>query len=155
MPDVHDPKTRSRNMAAIRGKDTKPEILIRKELHRRGFRYRLHDKKLPGRPDIVLPRYKAVIQVNGCFWHGHDCSLFKVPGTRADFWLDKIESNQQRDQNNSAKLAELGWREATIWECALKGRLKIPLREICQNITVWLNSADPVLNIAERSDQNA
>ena len=141
-------------MAAIRGKDTKPEILIRKELHRRGFRYRLHDKKLPGRPDIVLPRYKAVIQVNGCFWHGHDCSLFKVPGTRTEFWLDKIESNRRRDRDNSVKLEQLGWREATIWECALKGRLRLQLNELCVMIIHWLKSDEPALIISGRDNRN-
>ena len=150
MPDVHDKATRSRNMSAIRGKDTKPEILIRKELHRRGFRFRLHDRRLPGKPDIVLPKYNAVIQVNGCFWHGHDCSLFKVPGTRTDFLLEKIGQNKERDIRNSLALRNAGWREAIVWECALK---KSPasgkLDNLGRKIIEWLLSGEESLAIDE------
>ncbi|CAG0903564.1 unnamed protein product [Cyprideis torosa] len=126
--DVHDKATRSKNMAAIRGKDTKPELVIRKGLHKAGFRYRLHDKKLPGKPDLVFPRYQAVLFINGCFWHLHDCHLFKWPKTRSEFWSDKIKKNVARDQVNIAQLKASGWRVGIIWECSLKGK------------TLWLNN---------------
>lgn len=120
MVDVHTPEVRSRNMRAIRNKDTKPELLIRKALHARGYRYRLGGSGLPGHPDIVLPKYKTVIFINGCFWHGHDCKYFKLPATRTEFWADKIKSNQERDQRSVALLQEQGWSVLTVWECSLK-----------------------------------
>lgn len=120
MVDVHTPEARSRNMRAIRNKDTKPELLIRKALHARGYRYRLGGSGLPGHPDIVLPRYKTVIFINGCFWHGHDCKYFKLPATRTEFWAGKIKSNQVRDQRSASRLLELGWTVLTVWECSLK-----------------------------------
>ncbi len=120
MVDVHTPEARSRNMRAIRNKDTKPELLIRKALHARGYRYRLGGSGLPGHPDIVLPRYKTVIFINGCFWHGHDCKYFKLPATRTEFWAGKIKSNQERDQRSASRLLELGWTVLTVWECSLK-----------------------------------
>ncbi|MBT3791200.1 MAG: DNA mismatch endonuclease Vsr [Alphaproteobacteria bacterium] len=138
MVDVVDKATRSRLMAGIRGKDTKPELVIRKGLHGRGFRYRLHDKRLPGKPDLVLPKYRAVIQVQGCFWHGHDCALFKWPSTRQDFWRQKITGNQARDQRNLAALEKLGWRSLTIWECSLKGPGRLPLDKILTWTADWL-----------------
>lgn len=153
MPDVHSPEARSRNMAAIRGTNTKPEILIRKALFRQGFRYRIHDKKLPGKPDIVLPKYKAVIFVHGCFWHGHNCSLFKVPKTRTDFWLTKIQSNRERDTRNQAALAELGWRIGVVWECSTKGPLKLSIDYIGCLISEWLKSNTERMNIGERSEK--
>lgn len=122
--DVVDKKTRSRMMSGIRSKNTKPEVLIRKALHSRGFRYRINDRKLPGTPDIVLKKYNAVIFIHGCFWHGHDCSLFRVPSTRKMFWLKKIEKNRKRDVIVQKKLHTLSWRVCNIWECALKGRLQ-------------------------------
>ena len=140
MPDVHDRATRSRNMAAIKGKDTKPELIIRKGLHARGFRYRLHDRKLPGRPDLVLPKYHAVIFINGCFWHGHDCALFKWPGTRQEFWKEKIGANVARDEQNYAAIDESGWRQAIIWECALKGPGRIEPDQVMNRIAAWLSS---------------
>ncbi|WP_435607979.1 very short patch repair endonuclease [Pseudomonas knackmussii] len=120
MVDVHTPEARSRNMRAIRSKDTKPELLIRKTLHARGFRYRLGGANLPGRPDIVLPKYKTAIFIHGCFWHGHDCKYFKLPATRTEFWADKIRSNQRRDQHSVSRLLEQGWSVLTVWECSLK-----------------------------------
>ena len=106
MPDVHDEATRSRNMAAIRGADTKPELIIRKGLHRLGLRYRLNVKGLPGKPDLVLARYKAILFVHGCFWHGHDCALFKLPGTRTAFWRNKIHGNAERDAAAEVSMAD-------------------------------------------------
>ena len=118
MVDVLTPEQRRLNMSRIRGKDTKPELMLRHGLHARGLRYRLHRKDLPGRPDMVFPRYRAAILVHGCFWHGHDCPLFKLPATRREFWAAKIEGNQARDARDIAGLAAAGWRVLVVWECA-------------------------------------
>lgn len=121
MADVHDIETRSYNMSRIKGKDTRPELQVRKFLHANGFRYRLHDKKLPGKPDIVMPKYNTIIQVHGCFWHGHEgCKFFVVPKTRTQWWLDKINTNQRKDKENERKLRTLGWDVITVFECELK-----------------------------------
>lgn len=133
--------TRRRIMAAIRSKDTKPELLIRRGLHAMGFRYRLHDKKLPGRPDLVLPKWKAIIFINGCFWHGHeDCHIFKLPKTRSYFWEDKINKNRNRDDQNHKALLAQGWRILDVWECAIQGTNSLPLTLLLQEISVWLKS---------------
>lgn len=119
--DVHNQETRSFNMSQIKGKDTKPEIVVRKYLHSNGFRYRLHSKELPGKPDIVLKKYKKVIQVQGCFWHKHEgCKYFVVPKTRTEWWLKKINRTAKGDLDNNERLTELGWEVITIWECELK-----------------------------------
>lgn len=119
--DVHDKETRSYNMSRIKGKNTKPEELVRKFLFSQGFRYRKNDARLPGTPDIVLPKYKTVIFVNGCFWHGHiNCKYFVVPKTNTEFWLNKIETNRQRDARKISELQSLGWRVIVLWECQLK-----------------------------------
>ncbi len=121
MADVHDPATRSYNMSQIKGKNTKPEVLVRKFLFAQGFRFRLHDKKLPGKPDIVLPKYKTVIFVNGCFWHGHqECKYFVLPKTNTEFWNAKITGNVKKDILNQVKLVEMGWRVIVVWECELR-----------------------------------
>jgi DNA mismatch endonuclease (patch repair protein) len=121
MADVHSKATRSYNMSMIKGKDTKPEMLVRRFLHAHGYRYKLHAKKLPGRPDIVLPQYKTVIFINGCFWHGHkNCKYFVVPKTRTEFWLNKINGNIANDKRKKAALKKLGWKIITLWECQLK-----------------------------------
>lgn len=121
MADVHDQQTRSYNMSRIRGKDTKPELLVRKALFTRGFRYRLHDKKLSGCPDIVLKKYKTAVFINGCFWHGHEgCRYFKVPKTRTDWWVAKINRNREKDLRNSDSLLREGWKVVSLWECELK-----------------------------------
>lgn len=120
MVDVHSPDTRSKNMRAIKSGNTKPELLVRKALHSRGFRYRLGGSGLPGRPDLALPKYKSVIFIHGCFWHGHDCRYFKVPATRTEFWLEKIHSNQKRDRASIEALQALGWNVIVVWECSLK-----------------------------------
>lgn len=117
MADVVDAATRSRMMAGIRAKDTKPEMIVRRALHKAGFRYRLHVKDLPGKPDIVLAKYKTVIFVHGCFWHGHMCSKFKWPKTREEWWRKKIEGNAARDAANIAALKQLNWRTIVVWEC--------------------------------------
>ncbi|KAA5534516.1 DNA mismatch endonuclease Vsr [Taibaiella lutea] len=121
MTDVHDKATRSYNMSRIKGKDTKPEMLVRKFLFSKGFRYRLHDKKLPGKPDIVLAKYKTVIFIHGCFWHGHEgCKYYVVPKTRTEWWLDKIGKNILNDEKAIAALTEKGWKVIIIWGCELK-----------------------------------
>lgn len=121
MADVHSPETRSYNMSRIRGKNTKPEELVRKYLFAQGFRYRKNDARLPGKPDIVLPKYKTVIFVNGCFWHAHEgCRYFVWPKNNAEFWKKKIGGNIERDAKNLRLLTELGWKVIVVWECELK-----------------------------------
>ena len=121
MADVHNQKTRSYNMSQIKAKNTKPEMLVRKFLHAQGFRYKLHDKKLPGKPDLVLPKYKAVIFIHGCFWHGHnDCKYFVVPKTRTEWWLNKINTNKTNDAKAMKALKKDGWKIVNVWECDLK-----------------------------------
>lgn len=125
-------------MAGIRSANTAPERVIRQGLHRLGFRFRLHCRDLPGRPDIVLPRWKAVILAHGCFWHGHDCGLFRWPRTRADFWRSKIEVNRARDARDRKALVDRGWRVLTIWECALKGRLAQGPEAVVAEAAAWI-----------------
>lgn len=121
MADVHEPGVRSYNMSRIKGKDTKPEMLVRKFLFSNGFRYRLYDKKLPGKPDLVLPKYKTAIQIHGCFWHGHKgCKYFVIPKTRTKWWKKKIEGNIERDKIAEKELKSSGWKVIVIWECKLK-----------------------------------
>ncbi len=123
--DVHDKKTRSYNMSRIKGKNTRPEELVRKYLFSQGFRYRKNDKRLPGSPDIVLPKYKTVIFVNGCFWHGHEgCRYFVWPESNKDFWKNKIETNIARDKKKKAALESMGWKVIIIWECELKPKVR-------------------------------
>lgn len=135
-------------MAGIRGRNTKPELAIRSALHRRGFRFRLHGRALSGKPDLVLPKYRAVIFVHGCFWHGHDCHLFKWPKTREEFWRDKIASNAARDRKQVLALREAAWRVAVIRECALKGRTRLPVGMIADRCAAWLESGSAELEIA-------
>ena len=121
MADVHTPEVRSYDMSMIRGKNTKPEIIVRKFLHSKGFRFRLYRKELPGKPDIVLPKYKTVIFVHGCFWHGHkNCKYFVIPKTRTRWWMNKIKGNQETDKRNNRRLIKEGWKIITLWECQLK-----------------------------------
>lgn len=140
MADIVPADVRSRMMAGIRGTNTKPELLLRKGLHARGFRFRLHDPALPGKPDIVLPRYRAVILAHGCFWHGHDCHLFKWPSTQPEFWQTKIGRNREVDARTDAELAQAGWRQGVVWECALKGRTRLPLEDVISACADWLRS---------------
>jgi DNA mismatch endonuclease (patch repair protein) len=121
MSDVHSARVRSYNMSRIKSKNTKPELVVRKLLHSAGFRFRLHAGDLPGKPDIVLRKYETVVFVHGCFWHGHDkCKYFVVPGTRTEWWLQKINRNKELDAINAQKLRDLGWRVVKIYECELK-----------------------------------
>jgi DNA mismatch endonuclease, patch repair protein len=121
MADVHNTATRSYNMSRIKAANTKPELLVRRFLHAKGYRYKLHDKKLPGKPDLVLPKYKTIIFIHGCFWHGHaNCKYYKVPQTRTEWWLNKINRNKANDAKASRALKKEGWKIITIWECRLK-----------------------------------
>ena len=121
MTDVHSPATRSYNMSRISGKNTKPEELVRKYLFSKGFRYRKNDRRLPGKPDIVLPKYKTCVFVNGCFWHGHEgCRYFRWPEDNADFWKTKIMQNRERDEKKHKELLKMGWKVLVVWECELK-----------------------------------
>ncbi len=129
-------------MRAVRAKNTAPELIIRRVLHAAGYRYRLHAKHLPGSPDIALPKHKVAIFVDGCFWHGHGCALFKVPQTRTDFWLQKIEGNKRRDLLKDEQLLAQGWRIFHVWECALRGAEAIELSEILSIFESWLKSGD-------------
>ena len=127
-------------MAGIRGSNTKPELVIRSALHRQGYRFRLHRKDLPGKPDLVFPQHRAVLLVHGCFWHGHGCHLFKWPKTREQFWRNKIASNVERDHRQFAALVSMGWRVATVWECALKGRNRLSIETVTETCAAWLES---------------
>lgn len=148
MTDVHAPEVRRKNMQAIKGRDTKPEIFIRKSLHKLGFRYRVSPSDLTGKPDIYIARYRAVIFVHGCFWHGHGCYLFQWPSTRREFWLGKIHSNVERDERTLNLLREQGYRILVVWECALKGKFKRDPAELIDDIKKWLLSGDDYAELA-------
>ena len=140
MADVLTPEQRRLCMSRIRGTNTNPELLVRRLLFSRGWRYRLHSPKLPGRPDLVLPKVQAVIFVHGCFWHGHQCPLFRWPATNQKFWEQKINSNVAKDQSNQDLLIEKGWRQLTIWECALRGRGRLDPEAFTIRTEEWLMS---------------
>ena len=146
MTDIVDAATRSRMMAGIRGQHTKPELLIRSGLHRMGFRFRLHGSRLPGRPDLVFPRYGAVIEMRGCFWHGHGCPLFRWPATRPAFWQEKIAGNIRRDARNREALLVLGWRIAEVWECQLRGPGRTDPARLLDRLATFLRSSEPALS---------
>jgi DNA mismatch endonuclease, patch repair protein len=155
MVDIVDKHTRSRMMSGIRGKNTKPELFIRSQLHLLGFRFRIHYTKLPGKPDIALPKYRALILVHGCFWHGHDCHLFKWPKSNRRFWRDKIESNIQRDADHRKYYADAGWRTLVVWECALKGAGRMAPEELMYEVRDWVlnNCEDGSLSATRRPPQ--
>lgn len=138
MVDLHTPEQRRHNMQRVRGRDTKPEMLLRRGLHAKGFRYRLHERNLPGRPDLVFPRYGAVVFVHGCFWHGHGCSRFRWPATRREFWERKIEANRARDARAIDALKKAGWRVLVVWECALRGPQRWSHEEIFEEVGTFL-----------------
>lgn len=152
MADIVTPEIRSRMMAGIRGKNTRPEIVIRKEMFRRGFRYRLHARELPGKPDIVFPRFRAAVFVHGCFWHGHDCHLFRLPSTRPDFWEIKIARNQANDGKAINALQSAGWRVATVWECAVKGKQAPGVQNVGDALAQWLESTEANLEIRGKAN---
>lgn len=148
MADITDPKTRSRMMSGIRGKNTKPEIAIRHALHSRGFRYRLHVNDMAGKPDIVLPKWHAVVFVHGCFWHHHaGCTNASIPATRREFWLNKLNENQSRDKRNIEQLIERGWRVAVVWECSVRYMLKANDTVMIEGLSTWLKSGSSSLLI--------
>ena len=147
MADTLTPSKRSEMMSRIRSKDTKPETMVRSGLHRAGFRFRLHARSLPGRPDIVLRKHNAVIQVNGCFWHGHRCHLFRWPGSRETFWREKIEGNRARDRRNVSLLRRSGWKTAIVWECSLKGKTSIGTDAVVERLARWLGNNEPSISI--------
>ena len=146
--DIVTQAVRSRMMAGIKDKNTKPELVVRSELHRMGFRFRLHRKDLPGKPDLVFPKYNAVLFVHGCFWHGHDCHLFKWPKTRTEFWHQKIVGNRTRDQRQLMELQSKGWRTGIIWECAIKGKYKLPIDSVSDRCSAWLLSNNDKLRLS-------
>ena len=151
MVDVVNRKTRSRMMSGIRGKDTKPEMIVRSGLHRDGYRFRLHDRNLPGCPDLVFSCCNAVIFVHGCFWHGHRCHLFKWPSTRSEWLRSKIKGNRKRDRQVLRELRGEGWRVLNIWECALKGPEKLPAGQVIQLASQWLAGKKEFLEISGKT----
>lgn len=149
MVDIVDSATRSRMMSNIKGRNTKPELLIRSLLHAQGFRFRIHRKDLPGKPDIVLPKYKAIIFIHGCFWHGHqNCRLFKLPASRTEFWEAKIYKNQENDWKAKDLLLNSGWRICIIWECVVRRSKKDPVA-LMDILIEWLLGSEPLLEIDE------
>jgi DNA mismatch endonuclease, patch repair protein len=147
LADIVTAEKRSQMMSGIHGKDTRPELLIRRGLYQKGFRFRLCVSKLPGKPDIVLAKYKTIILVHGCFWHGHYCRLFKWPSSHPEFWKAKIHGNQQNDAEILAKLDELGWRVLVVWECATKGPGKWPANRLLDVISDWVVKGSQNLEI--------
>jgi DNA mismatch endonuclease (patch repair protein) len=148
MTDVLTVEQRRLNMSRISGRDTKPEMQVRQGLHARGLRYRLHDRKLPGRPDLVFPRHRAVIFVHGCFWHSHGCALSKQPATRQDFWKAKLEGNVTRDRKAIDSLRSAGWRILVVWECALRGSLRTDGEELLAQAEDFVRGTKQVQEIA-------
>lgn len=140
--DIVSSSKRSKMMARIRGKDTAPERAVRKMLFTRGYRYRLHSDKFPGKPDIVLKKYKAVLFVNGCFWHKHTCHMFKWPQSNASFWREKISQTSAKDHQNIEKILSMGWRVCVIWECALKGKKDSDIHKIMESLFEWLKGSE-------------
>jgi DNA mismatch endonuclease (patch repair protein) len=140
--DIVSPEVRSAMMARIGGKHTKPELVVRRGLFALGYRYRLHDRRLPGKPDIVFPSRRAVVLVSGCFWHGHGCRLFRWPATNAEFWRSKIAGNVARDAEVRERLAAQGWRVLTVWECALRDKRPDEVASVVERVAVWLDGRD-------------
>lgn len=153
MADIVDQQTRSRMMAGVRGKDTRPELALRRALHARGFRFRLHSKSVPGRPDLVLAKYRTVVFVHGCFWHRHEgCRYATTPATRQEFWQAKFTTNVARDAAVRTKLLNDGWRVATVWECAL--RKPDQLNASIDSLSAWLRSEEDQIEIGSGEAQS-
>ena len=148
MADNVLPDVRSRMMSGIRSTNTKPEMILRRGLHKAGLRFRLHVRNLPGKPDMVFPRWRAVLFAHGCFWHGHECPLFRWPRTRPEFWRAKIERNRANDIRAAVALRAAGWRLGVVWECALKGKTRLPVEGIFLQCADWLGSDIPNLEIS-------
>ncbi len=140
MADIVDSKTRSRMMSGIGTKNTRPEMVVRKLLHGMGFRYRLHRKDLPGKPDLVLPVYDVAVLINGCFWHGHECHLFKWPKSNREFWRKKISGNRERDLRVQKELCELGWHVMVVWECATRTKTQAQLLSLANQMAKWIGA---------------
>lgn len=152
MTDIVTPEVRSRMMSSIRGRDTVPEKIVRSLLFRSGFRFRLHRRDLPGRPDIVLPKYRAVIFINGCFWHAHPrCAYATCPSSNRKFWQTKLADNQDRDRRNIGKLRRTGWRVLVVWECTVRG--KLDLFELEDQLRSWIRSAAMFGELADNRDK--
>ena len=137
-------------MSGIRGQDTKIELLVRSGLHHRGVRFRLHRKDLPGKPDLFLPKYRAAIFVNGCFWHAHTCYKYRLPKTRTAFWQEKLDKNKQRDKKNLGELLDSGFRVLTVWECSLNGKISLNHEKVIDEVIWWLQGSDTVHEITGR-----
>ena len=151
MADIVDAKTRSRMMSGIRGRNTRPELALRRALHRMGLRYRIHVRSLPGNPDLVFPRFNAVLFVHGCFWHRHrGCRYSTVPATRRDFWERKFEQNDNRDGKVKEELREKGWRIATVWECALRQGAE---ERVASQVSLWLAEGQTSLEIPKQTSR--
>jgi DNA mismatch endonuclease (patch repair protein) len=147
--DVLTLEQRRLNMSRIRSRDTAPEMLIRRGLHAAGFRFRLHQRQLPGRPDIVLPRYRTVIFVNGCFWHSHGCHISRLPDTRREYWQPKLDRTMQRDSDAAGALKLAGWKAVVVWECALRGRVRLAEGAALAQISAFIRGGtEPLLIIS-------
>lgn len=150
MADIVDKETRSQMMSGIRAKNTRPEMFLRQGLHALGFRFRLHAKDIPGKPDIVLPKYRALVVVHGCFWHGHNCRYFKLPQTRPEFWQEKIEANRKRDLRDAELQHNSGWRSLIVWECAVRAGMKSkPAIDLVTLVSDWLETSSSCASIDE------
>lgn len=148
MTDIVNETNRSKMMSQIKSKNTKIELIVRSGLHRRGYRFRLHKKGLPGKPDLFMPKYHSVIFINGCFWHMHGCHLSTIPKTRTEFWIDKLASNKRRDLKNLTNLHRLGYRVLTVWECALRGKSDDEIQHVLNSIIEWLKGTSSQDQIA-------
>lgn len=155
MADVLTPEQRRHNMRRIRGRDTKPEMLLRRGLHAAGLRFRLHARDLPGRPDLVFPRHRAAVLVHGCFWHGHNCPMCRLPATSPEFWARKIEGNRARDRRTTEALARAGWRVMTVWECSLRGPARRPLGDVLARCAGFIRSGGDRAELEGAWDQAA
>lgn len=155
MADVVDPVTRSRMMSSIRAKNTRPELFLRKGLHALGFRYRLHVKDIPGKPDLVFPKHNALIEIRGCFWHGHGCRYCKPPTTNPEFWQNKIMENQLRDRRNLMVQIEAGWRCLITWECAIRlTQRAVNTLDVVALSAQWLKTGGNLATIDEQGLHN-
>jgi DNA mismatch endonuclease (patch repair protein) len=149
--DTVDSQTRSKIMGRVGQKNTGAEMLLRRALHRKGLRYRLHDRSLPGSPDIVFPRFKSVLFVHGCYWHSHGCYRSTIPKSSREFWTNKFETNRTRDERTRKLLVSQGWRVLTVWECALRGKLSSPVEDVANAVGDWLESEAQMGEIEGRS----
>lgn len=147
MADVFSAEKRREIMASISAKDTKPELMLRKSLHRQGYRYRLHSKHLPGKPDLVFAKFNAAVFVNGCFWHGHGCHLFRLPSSNREYWKNKIDTNRSRDEKVRSLLLSDKWRVLTVWECSMKGKGRLEIELLISKVEEWLKSDIECLEI--------